>query len=138
MNSTKHTRAKSAVVVFRLREKMRAIKVEAHKSAVVVEIGNSLDDLQKAVDGYIEIIYPFSDAVGLLCNEEAKLNGLELNRALYDADGNIYDIVAGTFYVVGLGEEDLTDLTDEMTAKYLEIYKTPQSFYISDGHILVI
>ena len=40
-------------------------------------------------------------------NEEGKMNGSELNRALRDSDkGNLYDIIAGDFLVVGLGEED--------------------------------
>ena len=32
-----------------------------------------------------------------ICNEDGKLDGLPLNRALRDADGDIYDIVAGIF-----------------------------------------
>ena len=35
--------------------------------------------------------------------------GLPLNRALYDDGGRMYDIVAGNFLIVGLGEEDFTD-----------------------------
>ncbi len=37
--------------------------------------------------------------------------GLPLNRALRDEDGQMYDAVAGTFLVVGLGEEDFASLT---------------------------
>lgn len=54
------------------------------------------------VGGCIEAVYPFDDPVAIVCNEEAKLEGLPLNRALRDEDGDIYDIVAGTFMVVGL------------------------------------
>ena len=37
--------------------------------------------------------------------------GLPLNRALRDEDAaEAYDVVAGTFLVVGLGEEDFASL----------------------------
>ena len=83
-----------------------------------VQIGCELEDLQKAVGGYIQAVYPFEDPVALVMNEEGKLNGSELNRALRDEDGDIYDIVAGDFYVVGLGEEDFCSLSPEQMKKY--------------------
>ena len=46
--------------------------------------------------------------------------GLELNRGLRDENGEIYDIVAGTFLVVGLGEEDFASLSPELIQKYTE------------------
>lgn len=49
----------------------------------------------------------------IVCNEEAKLEGLPLNRALRDEDGDIYDIVAGTFMVVGLTEDSFGSLTPD-------------------------
>lgn len=49
--------------------------------------------------------------MALICNEEGKLMGLPLNRALFDDDGHIYDIVSGNFLIVGLGEEDFTDIS---------------------------
>ena len=48
--------------------------------------------------------------MGLVCNDEGKLIGLELNRGLQDEDGNLYDIMAGTFLVVGLSEESFASL----------------------------
>ena len=37
--------------------------------------------------------------------KKGKLMGLPLNRALFDDDGHIYDIVSGNFLIVGLGEK---------------------------------
>ena len=34
----------------------------------VVEIGTELEDLQNAVGGYIEVVYPFDEPVGLVIN----------------------------------------------------------------------
>ena len=63
------------------------------------EIDSGLESLQHEVGGYIEAIYPYEEPVALVCNEEGKLEGLPLNRALRDEDGDIYDVVAGTFMV---------------------------------------
>ena len=43
--------------------------------------------LQAAVGGDIQAVYPYEDPVALICNEEGKLLGLPLNRALFDDDG---------------------------------------------------
>ena len=58
-----------------------------------------------------------------VCNEEGKLMGLPLNRALFDDDGHIYDIVSGNFLIVGLGEENFTDLSPDLMEKYGEQFK---------------
>ena len=71
-----------------------------------VEIDPDLKALQQAVGGNIGASYPFSDPVAIVYNDEGKLMGLPLNRALRDGSGEAYDVVAGTFLVVGLGEED--------------------------------
>ena len=45
----------------------------------------------------IEVVYPFEDNVGLIVNEEGKINGLPLNRALRDEKGEIYDVIADVY-----------------------------------------
>ena len=55
--------------------------------------------MQKVGDGYIESVYPFKDdpKITIICNEEGKLNGMELNLAVYDSSHEIMDIIAGIF-----------------------------------------
>ena len=78
--------------------KITVIVVEHSKKPYVKEIENTLKSLQHEVDGYIQAVYPWeNDLVGLIADVEAKLTGKQLNRALRDETGNIYDIVAGTF-----------------------------------------
>jgi hypothetical protein len=91
-------------------------------------IGNDLDSLQQAVSvgcdyqGLIEIV-GLEDGVCILCNEEAKLIGLEGNRRL----GN--DIITGVFYVVGEnGRGDLISLTDKQMEKYRKRFWDPEYF----------
>ena len=56
-----------------------------------------------------------------VCNEEGKLEGLPLNRALRDEDGDIYDVVAGTFMVVGLTDDSFGSLTVEQMQKFSDL-----------------
>ena len=63
-----------------------------------------------------------------ICNEDGKLDGLPLNRALRDSDGDIYDIVAGNFFIVGLGESDFTDLPHELAERFAEQFRQPEMF----------
>ena len=79
--------------------------------------------------------HAFDDPVALICNEEAKLEGLPLNRALRDEDGNIYDIIAGTFFLCGApaDSEDFTSLTDEQLAHYTNRFRFIE-FYIQEVH----
>ena len=93
-----------------------------------VQIGGDLADLQKAVGGDIEAVYPYNEPVALIVNDEGKLNGSELNRALRDDEGQIYDIVAGDFLVVGLGEENFASLSPELMEKFKKEFHQPEMF----------
>ena len=102
------------------------------------QISDSLESLQHEVGGYIEIVYPWDgdDNVCLICNEEGKLEGLPLNRALCDSDGEIYDIIAGTFVIAGDGENgDLVSLTDTQIAHYTNLFYRPEAFTRYNGEI---
>ena len=91
-------------------EKLTVLVVEPMKEPYVKEIAPGLHALQAEVGGDIAASYPFDDLVGLVLNDEGKLIGLDLNRSLRDEHGEIYDIVAGTFLVVGLGPESFASL----------------------------
>lgn len=108
------------------------------KTAQVVEIDGSLKGMQQFVGGYIEEICPFSDPVAIVCNEEGKINRMELNRALYTEDGTMFDIVAGPMFICGLGEEDFTSIQGEMLEKYMEKFKHPETFIKIGNDILAM
>ena len=99
---------------------MKVLIVEPEKAPYAAEIPTGLESLQKQVGGLIQALY-LSD-VALICNDEGKLIGLPWNRPLFDEDGNLYDIIAGTFLVVGLTEDDFGSLTDEQIRKYTELF----------------
>lgn len=110
------------------RETMDVLLVKPNAYPQKVSIGTELEDLQEAVGGNIEVTYPFEEEVGIVLNEEGKLTGLPLNRAVYSEDGEMLDIYAGDFLVVGLTEESFGSLTPEQMEKFEKQFHQPEMF----------
>ncbi len=119
-------------------EKINVLVVEPEKKPYAKEISSGLSSLQHEVGGYIQAVYPYEEPVAIICDEEAKLTGKQLNRALRDEDGKIYDVVAGTFLIVGLGEEDFSSLTPEHAKQFKEKFDTPEMFMRLNGRLVVL
>ena len=119
-------------------EKLTVLVVEPMKEPYVKEIDPGLHALQAEVGGDIAASYPFDDPVGLVLNDEGKLIGLDLNRSLRDEHGEIYDIVAGTFLVVGLEPESFASLPPDMIQKYTQQFKRPELFASINGQIISV
>ena len=109
---------------------MTILVIEPMKTPKVKEIESSLDSMQKEVGGYIQAIYPFEDSVALICNEEGKLFGLPLNRALRNESGEIYDIICGTFFLCSAppDEENFSSLSNEQIEHFTKLYQHPELF----------
>ena len=119
-------------------EKISVLVVEPEKKPYAKEVSSELSSLQHEVGGYIQAVYPYEEPVAIICDEEAKLKGSELNRVLRDEDGQIYDVVAGTFLIVGLGEDDFTSLTPEHMKQFKEKFETPEMFMRLNGKLVVL
>ena len=117
---------------------MNVLMVEPGKVPYETEIGDGLKAMQEAVGGYIQAVYPYEDPIAIVCNEEGKLEGLPLNRALRTEDGEIYDIIAGNFFICGLGEENLCSLSPELSEKFKEEFKHPETFAKLFGKIIAV
>ena len=111
---------------------MKVLIVEPGQYPREAEIEKSLAAEQAIVGGLIECVYPWKDNACIVCNDEGKLQGLPLNRMLSN-----YDVIAGTFFVVGLTYEDFTDLTPEQFKRYEELFHYPQVFRGLGDAILV-
>ena len=110
------------------KEMMDVLLIKSGMYPQAVKIGSELEDLQKAVGGDIEATYPFDDEVALVVNAEGKFNGSELNRSLKTEDGQLYDIIAGDFLVVGLTEDDFGSLSPELMEKFEKHFYQPETF----------
>lgn len=118
---------------------LRVLAVEPGRSPYLKSIPNTLKALQAEVGGYIEAVYPYADPVAIICNEEGKLEGLPLNRAVRDEEtGEIVDIIAGKFLIAGLGEEDFGSLTPDMAEKYADRFEKPEIFLRLNGQIVAV
>ena len=112
---------------------MKILVIEPMKEPYVKEIDGKLETMQSIVGGLIQAIYPFDHPeIALICNEEGKIDRLPLNRALFDKDGNIVDIVAGTFFLCSApaDSENFESLNDEQIETYKKRFDALE-FYIN-------
>ena len=119
---------------------MLVLMIEPGKAPRCLELSHSLEEMQKAVGGFIQILYPFGEPVALVCNEEGKLLGLPANRALRDESGAVYDIVCGTFFLCGAppDSDTLGSLTEEQISRYERRFARPELFLNIGGHIICL
>ena len=119
---------------------MKILVVEPNKRPAVKEIDGSLSSMQEIVGGFIEALYPWEEPVALIANDEGKLLGLPLNRALVDEDGQIWDMVAGTFFLCGLpaGSDSFGSLTGEQLQKYQTLFACPEMIFQLNGQLVVL
>jgi hypothetical protein len=108
-------------------ETIRVVLLEPGKLARVADIDSSLEGLQKTVNGLIEAAYTFEEEVCIICNEEGKLNGMPLNRAIR-CEGQITDIIAGPCFVCSCDKASFGSLTEAQQQKYLKMFKYPEHF----------
>lgn len=101
---------------------MTVVYVEPNKQPYVAEIEHTLEAEQRAVGGLIEAVYN-DDGTCLICNEEAKLIGMEGNRRIGDGSS----IIAGPFFVVGLTADDFRSLTESEVTKYMDRFAEPEN-----------
>lgn len=120
---------------------MKVLVIEPHKPPYPLEMDGTLAVMKKLVGGTIQAVYPFTDDVALVCNDEGKLLGLPLNRALYHPETDeLYDIIAGTFFLCGAppDADHFTSLTDSQLEKYIQYFHIPETFMRLNGQIIVI
>lgn len=116
--------------------KLTALFIEPMKPPKVIEINTDLETLQQAVGGYIETAHYFDDPIEIICNEEGKLHNLPLNRAVYNEQGEMKDIIVGSFLIVGDGEEAFESLSPELIEKYSKVFEKPEKFIRLAGQIV--
>ena len=100
---------------------MKILIVEPDRHPRMAEIPLALEAMQQTVGGYIEITYPWEDPVALVCDEEGLLKQLPFNRLVARQCA-----LFGTFFLCGIGEEDLTDLPDQLADKYTRLLYDPE------------
>ena len=118
-------------------EKISVILIEPGRYPKLIEIEDTLEAMQETVGGYIEEYMPFDDEVAIVCNEEGKMNGAELNRAIYSNDKEILDIIAGKFFIAyaPIESESFLSMPKDLMKKYEDKFRYPERFYQTDKGI---
>lgn len=119
-----------------VKQTITVVMVEPGKMARVAKIGSRLEDMQKAVGGYIEAYYPYEEEVCIVCNEEGKLNNMLPNRAIYGEDNEIADIVFGPFFVCDCSGENFGSLSQEQLDRYTKQFKYPERLFRERGKLM--
>ena len=96
--------------------------------------------MQAVVGGDIEEYMPFEDEVAIICNEEGKIMGLPLNRAVYDDNKAMIEIMAGDFFIAyaPISSEKFLSLPDDMAKKYSEKFRYPENFFRTNDGIKAV
>jgi hypothetical protein len=113
-------------------EKIRVMLVKADSDVLTVtdHFEHSLENMQKAVGGYIEAVRVTDDIVMWL-NEEGKLNDLEPNFNLNGVGGLAIDVVVGDVVITGTNEEgDTTSLTAENVEELKKRFTNRRNFQL--------
>ncbi|MFI3226537.1 MAG: DUF3846 domain-containing protein [Clostridia bacterium] len=109
-----------------IKEKENTIKVlvvEPMKEPYTKEIQNDYKAMQKVVGGYIEYV-KLDEQCHLYCNEEGKIDGLELNRQI-----DCGDIICGTFFICQTDDNgDDKSLSESNIKKFTDRFQTPEIF----------
>lgn len=96
----------------------------------VMEIGNGLEAEQEFVGGLIEV-YCIGNHLDLVCNEEGKINGLEL-RVAHIEDDKIMEVIAGDCFVCRHNDEGEFESIKDEDIGYIREKLKPVVFMIGD------
>lgn len=110
-------------------ERIKVLLIEPLVEPQLVEIDDTLEEVQKLVSGRIAETYPWKDRVALVFNDNGVEEGLQPNRVLEEYK----DILLGPFFICGLGEESFQSIPDDLVPKYTEKYRWPEMFKRKEG-----
>ena len=120
-------------------DRIKAVFIQPGKPPEMIEMENSLKGYYALVGDPIQAVYPFEDDAVRICNDEGKLNGLPLNRAILDRNGKVSDIIAGNMIIcrAPVGSEDFASLTPAQARKYSDRFRRPEIFMKTPDGIMV-
>lgn len=111
------------------------IFVRPGEFAKLITIDSNVSELEKILGGSFKQMCPFDDDIAILINENEKFNKSPPNRALI-IDHRINDILHGSFFVCGMGEENYCSLSEKLIDKYLKMFYYPERFEIGENGII--
>ena len=125
-------------------DKLRVLLLKPGELAEIAEIEDNLESMQRLVEGNIEEYMPFEDAsdprtgdCAIVCNEEGKMLGMELNRGIFDQNGRLQDIIAGPFFIcyAPVESERFLSMPPDLEEKMRKKFELSEQFYVSENGI---
>lgn len=104
----------------------------------IVEKALSVNEYFKNTIGGVEsAFYLKDDSAAILFDKTAADRNIP-NRALRNIDGDVTDIISGSFMIVGFDGNNYTSLSPEQLERYSELFKTPEIIMRYNGEILAV
>lgn len=92
--------------------KIKVLYVKPRETAKIIEIDNTLKNLQELVGGNIELVYPYDNKIVFIVNEEGRLLNLQPNRIIKG------QLIVGNFIIAGIKDDDFTSLSDDQLSEF--------------------
>lgn len=117
---------------------IRVVLVEPGKLAREAQIGTKLEELQAVVGGLIETYYPFDEEICIVCNDEGKYNGMKPNRAIYNGEGRMADIIFGPFFICDSSSDHFGSLSAEQVRRLTAQFRQPEQFFRVNDRVVAL
>ena len=120
-----------------------AIVIRPGKLAEKVQIEGTYEEIRGIIQDDLEYFYPFpNDDVFIICAENGKIDNRPFNRAIVDDYGNVVDLIAGDFLIVGFDDENydtgIKSLSPDLMDRYYRKFKLPEMVVRTEQGIIII
>ena len=113
---------------------MKILLVEPMKHPREIDIPNTLKEMYRVLNcDTITAVYPWSDCIGLVTDDEGMLKDNIPNRYIEELKQPIF----GNFFLCGLDEENFADLPPELMEKYKKKFWSPELIFYAGNKLTV-
>ena len=126
---------------------IRVVICRPGERAEAAWIEDDLKAMQAVVGGLIQELMPFHsesdtryDDVALVCNDEGKLMGLRPNRAVFDEDGHVLDVIRGPFFIcyAPIESESFLSMPEDLEKEFQKRFDLPEIIYRTNDGFQVV
>ena len=112
---------------------MKVLVIRPHL-APEMQVLPDLEAMQECVGGTIQAIYPWPEVrAALVCDDDGLIHDADWNR--YICEGVA---IKGAFFICGIGEEDFTDLPDDLADRFKREFRDPEVFIRTPHGVVVM
>jgi len=114
---------------------MKVLLIKPMEHPQVVDIEDSLDEFYRILEcDCITATYPWADRVALVTDDNGGFTEKSFSRYIPELEQPIKE----NFFLCGLGEENFTELPENLIRKYTERFWGPEAFVSMFGQMSII